>query len=177
MKISDYAPYLYNKNTEFINIIYTEEKELETKLKVLLENIFKDTFAKVATKNGIENWETLLDIKLDSNKNNLEYRRNVILNKMSTTGPLSYKWLEQSLTNLLGANNYTLSIDNEHYTLTINIANILNNTAESVFDLYRPLIPANLILTINLFEEEIADLYVGIVIHEGEHMILESEVA
>jgi len=175
MKISDYVPSLYDNNVEYLNIIYTEENELENKLKIGLENIFKDTFAKVATKNGIENWEKLLNIELDSNKDNLEYRRNKILTKMSTTVPLTYRWLEESLTKLIGKNNYTINLNNAEYILTINVANIFNDTAESIYDLYRPLIPANLIIVVNLFEEEETELYFGMIMHEGEQIILESE--
>ena len=176
MKISDYIPNLYNNNTEFLSIIYSEQEELESKLKIALKNIFKDTFAKIATINGIENWEKLLNIILDDNSDNIEYRRNRVLTRLSTTTSLTYKWLEESLNNLLGENNFNISLDGANYTITINVANLLNDTAESIYDLYRPLIPANLVMTVNLIENETTNLYFGVIIHEGETIKLQSEV-
>lgn len=176
MKVSDYLPKFYNKNTEMINIIYSEEDELENKLKVELENVFKNTFAKVATEAGIENWEKLLNIELDSNRDNLEYRRNKVLTKLSTTVPLSYRWLEENLTSMVGANNFYIELHNNQYKIYINIANLFNDTAETIYDLYRPLLPANLEIIVNVFEEEEADLYFGIVMQEGEFTSLGNEV-
>ena len=176
MKVSDYLPNLYYKNAEMINIIYSEEDELENKLKVELENVFKNTFAKVATKAGIENWEKLLNIELDSNRDNLEYRRNKVLTKLSTTVPLSYKWLEENLTSMVGPNNFYIELHNNQYKIYINIANLFNDTAETIYDLYRPLLPANLEIIVNLFEEETANLYFGVVVQEGEFTSLGNEV-
>ena len=176
MKVSDYIPNLYNKNLEMHNIIYSEEEELENKLKIALENVFKDTFAKIATKTGIENWESLLNIELDSNRDNLEYRRNKVLTKLSTTVPLTYRWLEENLTNMVGANNFYIELHNNQYKIYINIANLFNDTAETIYDLYRPLLPANLEIIVNLFEEETANLYFGVVIQEGEFISLGNEV-
>lgn len=176
MKVSNYLPKLYNKNTEMINIIYSEEDELENKFKVALNNVFKDTFAKIATITGIQNWENLLNIELDSNSNNLEYRRNKILTKLSTTVPLTYKWLEDSLISMVGENNFYIRLNNNEYQISINIANLFNDTAEIIYDLYRPLLPANLEVIVNLFEEETANVYFGVLIHSGQKVKLQSEV-
>ena len=176
MKVSDYTPYLYNKNVEYLNIIYSDEKELEEKLKIGLESIFKDNFAKVATKNGIENWEKLLNIELDVNRDNLEYRRHKILTKLSATVPLTYRWLESNLISLVGENNFYIDLDTDRYILNINVANLFNDTANTLYDIYRPLIPANLVIIVNLFGEEETNLYFGIVMHEGEHTIMKGEV-
>lgn len=176
MKVSDYLPKIYNKNTEMINIIYSEESELENKLKIELENVFNDTFAKIASIVGIQNWENLLNIQLDSNQANLEYRRNKILTKLSTTVPLSYRWLEENLTSMVGAGNFYIELHNNQYKLYINIANLYNDTAETIYNLYRPLLPANLEIIVNLFEEETANLYFGVVVTEGEYTSLGNEV-
>ena len=176
MKISDYMPELYINNIEMKNIINSEEIELEQKLKIFVDNVFKDNFIQTATLNGIQNYEKLLNIQLDENKDNLEYRRAIVKAKLATTVPLSYKWLENSLTSLVGTNNFEINLDNNTYTININIANLFENTAKNVYKLYRPLLPANLIIIVNLFEKETANLYFGGILHEGEKILVKSEV-
>ena len=175
MKASDYIPKLYTNNIEMQALIGSDEKEFEQRLKVYIDNAFKDNFAKVATKNGIENFEELLSISLDENSEDLEYRRAKILTILTTTIPLTIRWLKQSLSELLGADSFIIKLDPTTYNLTINVSNIYNNTASVVYTLYRPIVPANMELIVNLFEVESANLVFGTVIHQGEKILIKSE--
>lgn len=177
MKIRDYMPKLYKNNIEMINIINSEEEEFENGIKIDIDNVFNNTFAKKTTEEGIRRYEELLGIPLDENKNDLEYRRARVLAKLSTSGVLTYKWLENNLINLVGKDNYQIILDNNNYLLTINIADLFLNTANTLFNIYRPLIPANLELFINLFETiKNTKMYISSIIHEGDIILIEGEV-
>ena len=176
MKVSNYLPNLYNKNLEMLNIIYSEEDELENRLKLYVDNAFKDNFPKVATESGIEKYEKLLNINLDENKDNLEYRRSRVLAKLTTTVPLTYRWLENNLINLVGKDNFYLEIDYNNYIITMSISNVYINTALTLYEVYRPLIPANMKIVINLFDETPGELYFGAISQTGEITYYESEV-
>lgn len=177
MKISDYMPKLYKNNIEMINIINSEEEEFENGIKYDIDNIFNNTFAIKATEEGIRRYEELLEIPLDENKDNLEYRRARILAKLSTSGVLTYRWLENNLISLVGKGNYQIEVDNLRYLLTINIADVFLNTASTLYDIYRPLIPSNLELFVNLFQS-ISDtnIYMSSIIHQGDIIFIEGEV-
>lgn len=175
MKVSDYLPKLYNNNIEMQNIILSDEKEFEKKLKIYIDNAFKDNFAKVATENGIENFEKLLSISVDENSDNLEYRRAKILTILTTTIPLTQRWLQNSLTELLGKDNFTLNVNSETYTIIINVSNIYKNTTTIVYNFYRPLVPANMVFNVNTFEIETAQLHFGTIMHEGEKILIKVE--
>lgn len=175
MKLNDYVPKLYKNNLEMNNIINSEEEEFENLLKPYINETFYNTFVKTADENGIRVFEEILEIPLDENKNNLEYRRARILSKFATTGALTYKWLENNLTNLVGDNNYQIILDTNNYELTINISDIYLETAEKIFDVYRPLIPANMKLFVNLFDNIDCKLYTSNILHEGEILYINGE--
>lgn len=173
MKIRDYVPKLYKNNVEIINIINSEEEEFENGIKYDIDSIFNNTFAIKATEQGIRRYEELLEIPLDENKDNLEYRRARVLAKLSTSGVLTYRWLENNLISLVGDKNYQIILDNSKYILTINIADVFLNTANTLYSIYRPLIPSNLELFINLFETiKNTQIYMSSIIHEGDMIII-----
>lgn len=174
MKVSDYMPTMYEDNVEMTTIIRTDEGEME-ELKKQIKNAFYDTMPAVATEKGIEQWEKLLNIQLDENEVNLEYRRARIINILTTTVPLSETWLRNNLTALVGEDNYELIVKYSDYSITINISDVFVNTALTLFDIYRPLIPANMTLTINVFGEADSYMYNGCLIREVEKTNIVSE--
>lgn len=175
MKISDYVPKLYKNNTEMINIIDSEEEEFEEGIKQDIDNTFNNTFALKANEEGLRRYEALLGITLDENKDNLEYRRARILSKLGTSGVLTRKWLEENLTSLVGKNNYQIDLDTMNYLLNINISDVYSNTASTLFNIYRPLIPSNLELFVNLFDNINNNLYISNVLHEGEILLIKGD--
>ena len=176
MKISDYMPKLYKNNGEMLNIINSEEIEFETGIKNSIDSTFNNTFAILANAEGIRRYEKLLEIPLDENKDNLEYRRARVLAKLGTAGVLTYKWLENNLLSLVGKDNYQLYVNNLNYILTINIADIYKNTANTLYNIYRPLIPSNLELNVNLFQEVLdSTIFVTSIIQEGDIIFIKGE--
>jgi len=176
MKVSDYVPILYEDNIEMNALINAEEVELENKTKTLLTNAFNDNFPSKATKNGIEKFEKLLKIQRDANNDSLEYRRNKVITKLTTTFPLTLKWLKDSLNGYIGAGNYEIQLDSANYDLLIKCSNIFDDTLTTLYNYYRPLIPANLTFRIAVAEQERGQLYIGGIVHQGDKINIEGEV-
>ncbi len=101
MKLTDYVPKLYENNIEMKNLTQSEEDEFEIYLKFDIDEAFLNQFIKSADKNGIKQYEEILDLKPDANFDNLDYRRARVVTKLITRAPLSVRWLEQSLTSLV----------------------------------------------------------------------------
>ena len=90
--------------------------------------------------------------------------------------PLSYRWLEENLKKLVGKDNFYINLAYNDNVLNINVSDLFNDTARSLFKLYRPLIPANLELFINLFEKETSNLHIGAIVHIADKMLRKSEL-
>lgn len=175
MRVSDYVPNFYNKNEDMKAIIDSEENELETKLKLGIDQTFKNTFALTADEKGISQYENLLHIYLDENKDNLEYRRNLVLSKLDSPNLLTYNWLKNNLDKLLGVNNYQIQLDYNNYDLKIIVSNLYINTANLIYNKYRDLIPANLTFSVNVFETHSGNFKMAGLIHEGEYIKLKGD--
>ena len=120
MKISDYLPNLYLKNREMNNIINSEEVELENGLKLDIENSFKDTFAKVATENGIAKFEKMLNIESDETTETIDFRRARIISRLVSSIPFTETYFINRMNEMLGKDNWNYELDYNTYTLTIN---------------------------------------------------------
>lgn len=175
MKISDYIPIIYENNIEMTSLINAEENELENNTKIKLADAFRDNFPIIATKNGIENYEKLLKIQREPNTD-LEYRRAKIITVLTTTFPLTYRWLVNSLNYYLGEGNYEIVLDSAEYDLLIKCSNVFDNTITNLYNLYRPLIPANLDFRIALAEQSDGQLNIGGIIHQGDKIKVKREV-
>lgn len=174
MKVSNYLPKFYKNNVEMYNIISSEETELENNLKQDIKNAFDNTFAKISNLDGIKRYENLLDIQ--STSTDIEYRRANILSKLGTSGNLTYKWLDNNLKNLVGEGNYQIVLENNIYKISINVSSVFEDTASKLYNIYRPIIPANMQLVVNLFDNVNTTMYISNIWHEGDTILIKGEV-
>lgn len=174
MKVSNYLPKFYKNNVEMYNIISSEETELENNLKQDIKNAFDNTFAKISNLDGIKRYEDLLDIQ--STSTDIEYRRANILSKLGTSGNLTYKWLDNNLKNLVGEGNYQIVLENNIYKISINVSSVFEDTASKLYSIYRLIIPANMQLVVNLFDNVNTTMYISNIWHEGDTILIKGEV-
>ena len=113
-------PHIYDNNKEMNNIINSEEEELENRLKLGIENSFKDTFAKIATENGLAKFETILGIKVDKETETIDFRRKRIINRLVSQAPFTETYFINKMNEMLGEDNWDYTLNYNTYTLTIN---------------------------------------------------------
>lgn len=159
MKISDYLPNLYLKNREMQNIINSEEVELENKLKPDIENSFKDTFAITATEKGIEKFEKMLGMEVDTDEDTITFRRERIISRLVSSIPFTETYLINQLNHFLGEGNWTYSINYNNYTLTINSLKPGNAWYRELLDFLDRTIPCNIDWVINIYSATWAQVY------------------
>ena len=75
----------------------------------------------------------------------VEDRRLAILARINASLPYTYRQLENFLRNIC-ADDYTMTLDNENYTLTVLLSLSRQNQFDEVSNLLARVIPANLIL-------------------------------
>ena len=151
MKVSDYMPKLYDNNLEMLNIINSEEYELENNLKKDIDNSFADTFAIKATEKGISNFEEIFNIKPNLYTEDLEFRRERIINRLVSKIPFTERYLISRLNVILGEGNWTYEIDYNNYTLVINSIIPGRSWYNELQDFLRTIIPVNIDWTVIIY--------------------------
>lgn len=119
MKVSDYLPNLYKNNTDMLNIINSEETELETNLKLNIENKFIDTFAIKATEDGISKFEKIFKIEPNYYTETLEFRRQRVMNRLVSKIPYTERYLINKVNSMIGEGNWSYEINYNDYTLKL----------------------------------------------------------
>ena len=169
MSIKKYLPLYLQEIKEFDEICKTEDIELED-LNNKINKLLNEITVANASNVGLSRYEKIYNIKNIST--DIEERRFNILNKMNGKGPFTLNWLNNKLKALVGEDNYKIDVDYNKYRIDISVSGIFQNIAETLNIDLKEQLPANLIITVNLFQTEKANIYVGTLIREGDFMKL-----
>lgn len=115
--LKTYLPALYDDVQE-MDIITSVEDELFNNLSEALTSAVSNQFITTADSYGIAKYENLLGIR-PNNAEDLEFRRERVLNRFSTSKIFTKQSLKIKLDSILGPNNYAFSIDYNNYTLVV----------------------------------------------------------
>ena len=168
MKIIEYVPNFLQEVREFKILSNIEDEELE-KLKLQIDNILKEVIVNTSEDYGLKRYEKIYNIKVISD--DMDIRRFNIISKMNNKIPFTYKWLDNKLKQLVGEDNYRFNIEYDNYKVIIRIVYLFGNIVDTLQQDLKELLPANLIIQINLFSN--CNLYLGSIIHEKQHIKLE----
>lgn len=139
---------LFHRNIyEFQQISKATTPELEQllhKIDFILDNWFIDT----SDEYGISRMEKIVGIVSDSNID-LETRRFNLLLKMSEKLPYTDETLEERLTSLCGAGNYSIQRDYDNYKIDITTSLEAGDTFESMCEALDNMIPCNMDLSVS----------------------------
>lgn len=92
--------------------------EYQTAMQQVLDNFFPLTMDISA----VEQWESALRILADPTVESLEFRRQRIINRISTKPPFTLPFLYNKLDELVGDDSWTVEVDGANYTLYISLA-------------------------------------------------------
>lgn len=169
MSIKKYLPLYLQEVKEFDEICKTEDIELED-LNNKINKLLNEITVANASNVGLSRYEKIYNIKNIST--DIEERRFNVLNKMNGKGPFTLNWLNNKLKALVGEDNYKIDVDYDKYRIDISVSGIFQNIAETLNIDLKEQLPANLIITVNLFQTEKVNIYVGTLIREGDFMKL-----
>ena len=137
----------YHRNIyEFQQISKADTPELKLLLKHI-DTILSNWFIDTADDYGISRLEKIAGIIPDSSVD-LELRKFNLLLKMSEKLPYTDETLEERLTSLCGAGNYSVFRDYDNYFLSILTTLEDGNTFDSIIEVLDKMIPCNLVLEV-----------------------------
>lgn len=120
-KVSEYAPHIYKGFKEYEEIVRVSDELLDN-LEEVIEDLKDDQFIVSATERGIQQYETMLGIVANHSTETIEFRRQRLINRLSTMPPFTIKFLRNKLNEILGEGKYNAYIDYSNYTLYVESA-------------------------------------------------------
>lgn len=147
-KLIDYLPNVLKELEEFKQLMTAEQKQID-ELWDFIYAILDEAFVDTAEGIGLKRWETILNITpLDTDS--IEVRRMRIHARMLEDVPYTWNSFKQMLGSLCGEDGFTLELKNQEYTLVIKVALKSKKLKDEVVKMAERVVPANLILDIDL---------------------------
>lgn len=116
--LSSFVPAFYKGVVEMEDIIGAEQIEMDIARREMTA-AFANTFVLTADEVGILMFENMLNIAANTYTEDLEFRRQRVLNRLSMSPPFTYRFLKQKLDQIIGVGAWTAYIDFENYTLYV----------------------------------------------------------
>lgn len=144
----EYLPSVLQEFEEFKELFKAEQKQVD-ELWEMIYGILNEAFIDTAEDTGLKRWETALNIApLDTDTTAV--RRMRIQAKLIEDVPYTWNNLKKMLGSLCGEDGYTLELKSKEYTLVIKVALTSKKMKEEVETMCDRVVPANLILDIDL---------------------------
>lgn len=166
-KLIEYLPPFLQDIREYKRIFNAEDIEFKT-LDKNLKSLLTEVIVKTAESYGLDRYEKIYNI--ETNKQDIATRRIMILSKINNRVPYNLNWLKNKLNNVVGESNYQITEDT--YKIKIEISAMFNDIAIILNKDLREQLPANLIITVDLFQTEQCIQYFAGVVHIGDNIKL-----
>lgn len=145
--LSYLPPYLQNYR-ELIAITDAEHPETEA-VKQSIDLVLSESFVDTLDEYGCERWEKMLKIVIKPT-DTLELRRFAILSKLLEDLPYTMRRLHEVLARLCGAKYYSVVLKHTEYFIQIWIEVQSMEKREIVIETVKRMIPANLVLDVQI---------------------------
>lgn len=137
-------PPWYRRILDYQELCLAEGKELEalaSAMTATADNLFFQTMDAPA----VRQWEQVFHITPNPATETLDFRRQRLLNRMSTQPPFTLGFLENRLDALVGPGKWTLEMDYANYTLTIETAAYNQSYAQEITATLDRIKPAHIV--------------------------------
>jgi hypothetical protein len=171
-----YLPHVLQVVREFQAITNVENPEFQVVFDTS-EQVLNNLFIQTGDLDGIKRYEKILKIKPSEN-DTLETRRFRVLSRWNDRIPYTWNALIEKLNTLFGKGNYTISLQNNIYTLNLETHLGVYGTIDELNILLDGIIPCNLIIIANnvLYGGSEVPLYFGCAVSEGSLYQLTSDM-
>lgn len=116
--LTSFVPAIYKDVVEMDDIMKSEEHLMDIARREM-SAAFANTFVLTSGDSGVIMFEKMLNITADLQTEDLEFRRQRVLNRLSMSPPFTFRFLEQKLNEIIGEGAWTAYIDFNNYTLYI----------------------------------------------------------
>lgn len=128
--------------------LYASENPEFDQLWGFIDQLRDNQFVLTCDSDTLRKWERIFGIRPDYSTQSLEYRRGIVLLRLTTRPPLTYRWLLNFLTEGLGINDCIVDLTHGTYSLLIQLIHDDLRFINHLRGLLRQLVPSNMSLLI-----------------------------
>lgn len=143
-KLSSFVPPVYDDIVE-MNELLNSEEEVLTIARKEMSTAFSNTFVLTSDESGVIMFEKMLNIVTNSQTEDLEFRRQRVLNRLSMSSPFTFNFLKQKLDEIIGVGAWSSYIDFNNYTIYVEAAASDQNWYSEVEFTINRLKPCNMV--------------------------------
>ncbi len=121
MSLKDFVPSWYESIKEF-DVLFEVEDELIQEVDEHLKKIKNNQWIQTADEQMIYFHEQLLGILVNPETEDLEFRKQRILNRLQSTPPFTLSYLKDHLNRIFGKENYLLIVNYDDYQMVLETA-------------------------------------------------------
>lgn len=178
--LAKYYPIIYKGVLETDQLVATENKLFEEVEQLTLE-VEQNQFILTANARGLAVYENMLNIIANPQSDSIQFRRERIINRLSTAPPFTIRELRNKLDQLLGEDNYIIDLVHREYKFNLTTFTTFIGEYGKVDEMLRTLfviLPVNLEKhVINLIIAEKTTLtYIGQVLDLAKDYLLSSDI-
>lgn len=144
--LSSFVPTVYKDVVEMDDIINAEQIHMDTAKREMF-TAFANTFVLTADELGIKMFESMLGIVANPHTEDLEFRRERIINRLSMSPPFTFRFLKQKLDEIIGVGAWTAYIDFDNYTLYVESSATDQNWYTEMAVTINKIKPCNMVFT------------------------------
>lgn len=116
--LGSFVPTVYSGIVEMDDIISAEEREMDIARRELY-SAFANTFVLTSDESGVIMFEKMLNIIANTQTEDLEFRRQRLINRLSMSPPFTFRFLKHKLDEIIGVGGWKAYIDHNNYTLYV----------------------------------------------------------
>lgn len=144
MSLKDLVPSWYESIKEF-DVLFEVEDELIQEVDEHLKKIKNNQWIQTADEQMIYFHEQLLGILVNPETEDLEFRKQRILNRLQSTPPFTISYLKDHLNRIFGNENYLLIVNYDDYQMVLETAAENSNWFLEAQKIIHKVKPANII--------------------------------
>ena len=142
--LMSFVPPVYTDIVEINDIIKSEESLMDIARREL-SAAFANTFILTSDEQGVIMFEKMLSIVADVQKEDLEFRRNRILNRLSMSPPFTFRFLKKKLDEIIGPGAWAAYVDFDNYALYVESSSVDQNWYSEVSFTINSIKPCNMV--------------------------------
>ena len=116
--VKSFVPTVYDRVVEIDELMNAEESMMDLARREMY-SAFANTFVLTADELGVIMFEKMLSIVPNTQTEDLEFRRQRIINRLSMSPPFTFTFLKHRLDEIIGVNAWKAYVDQYSYTLYV----------------------------------------------------------